>query len=230
MIVADIFTSMNALDNEIDLTAGGADETRAVAALSIAQRHCMKVASGIKGVLSHMGTNTIKTDANQEWTNKPADLLRCDSLWAISQDALKRPVWELRRIDDVGGHMPTLPWPLSWIVSSTNGQPGAYYEDAGQWFWQPVPALVYEMRAYGLWAPADFEDRNSAIALPGNAAYHLADVLAAYALKYMTMAVDDPIDNLQSLAIEMFAPALKALSQRDRSKGKSRHYAYIHST
>ncbi len=230
MIVADVLDTMNVLDNEIDVSDGGADEDRAVAALSIAQRHCVKVASNIKGVLSTFGVNTIKTDANQEWTNKPGTLLRVDSLWALSLDGLKRPIYELDRIDDTGGHMPSLPWPLSWGVSTSPGQPRAYYEDAGQWFWQPVPDVVYQMRAYGLWAPADFDDRNSEIALPGTAAYHLCDPLAAYALKYMTMAVDDPIDNLQSLALEMFAPALKALSQRDRSRPKGRQYAYSHST
>lgn len=230
MIVADLFNIMDTLDNEIDLSAGGSDEARAIAALNIAQRHCYKVAAGIKGVMSTFGKNAIKTDAGQEWTNKPPDLLREDSLWALSQDALLRPIYELRRIDDTGGHMPTLPWPLSWAVSSTNGQPFAYYEDAGQWFWSPVPALIYQMRAYGLWAPADFKDRDSGVTWPGNAAYHLCDAVAAYALKYMTMAVDDPTDNLQALALEMFAPALKALSQRDRSKGKSRRYEYTHST
>lgn len=232
MIVSDVFATLNALDNEIDVSDGGADELRAVAALNIAQRHCFKVAAGIKGVMSTFGDPKapIKTDANQEFTNKPPLLLRCDSLWALSTDGLNLPVWELRRIDDSGGHMPNLPWPLSWTVSSTNGQPAAYYEDAGQWYWQPVPAQIYSMRAYGLWAPKDFVDRDSLLAWPGNSAYHLCDPLAAYALKYMTMAVDDSIDSLQALGLEMFAPALKALSQRDRSKGKSRHYAYTHST
>lgn len=230
MIAADILTDIALLNNEADVSENGSDESKALTAISMAIRYCYTVAAAIQGVLGTRGPNPITTTANQEFTPKPAELLRVDSLWALDV-VTKRPIWSLRHIQESGGHAPSLPWPLNWVVAPSTGQPYAYDEDAAAWYWVPTPDLsTYEIRANGLWLPDAIADRVSPLNLPGNAATVLQTPLASFASKYMALSVGDDTATLQSLAVETFTPALRALKTRDRSRAQSRQYTYAHST
>lgn len=234
--IADVFTTMSLLDNEADFTSGGSDESRGIVAIQTSLRYLYTIAAGMKDVLSTPGVGappaTVKTTAGAEYTIKPDNLLRVDAIWAIDLST-KLPKYMLTPIFETGSHMPVVPWPYSWTNILTNGQPWQYYSDEAFFYWRPVPDAIYEQRVYGLWMPnlLDPVDRTSPVDLPSRAWTILQTPLAAFALKYLQLAVDDPTDQIDQLAKETFSPALKTLQHRgDYSRARPRIYSTNHTT
>lgn len=225
MIVADLLNMTMQFDNEIDASAGGADESRMIISLNMATNYLESVAASLPKVLSRRGDNPIQTAANIESSPCPRDLLRIDKLWMIDTTT-NNPIWPMTRIDEVGGHMPALPWPLNYVMNPAPGQPRAYYADSDTLYWLPVPNGVYSVRAYGVWSVDDYVDRDSQFLLPDLCALPIA----AFATKYGTIALDDPTDEIQKVAVEMFTPVLRALRRRDRSRPTGKHYENFHTT
>lgn len=235
MIVSDLFTLMTVLNNELDTSAGGSDESRSVNALNLARYYCQTVAASLPRVLvtsAQPGTDpdkgTIRTAGLREWSPIPPELLRIDKLWLLDVST-RLPIRKLVRVDEIGGHAPSLPWPIYYVLSSAgsiNGMPAAYEVNEGLLWWEPIPDVAYEVRAYGLWSRPLFVDRNSAVLFPEV----LAEPLAAFAVKYGLVGIGDATDEMQKIATEAFTPALRSLRRKDRSRPASRHYEYVHTT
>lgn len=230
MTPADLFDDMGVLDNENDFSEGGSDEARGLLAINMALRSCLTLASTYGKVLS-TARDTIKTEPLIEFTNKPAELLRQDSLWAIDLST-KLPKYQITPIQETGGHQPSVPWPFSWTNILTNGQPWQYYDDVQRWYWRPIPDQIYTQRVYGCWLPSQVKmgDRKVPIDLPGRAAAVLQLPLASFAMRYLTLGIDDSIDVLDKIAQETFGPALKNLQRGDRSRAQPRVYSANHTT
>lgn len=224
MVIADVLDMMGVLDNEIEIFKGGSDEARSILALGMATDYFETVAATLPKVLSSAGVNPIKTAALMESSPFPTELLRLDGLWALDVNGV--PLFPMERIDEVGGHMPALPWPLSYVTSAAPGQPRGYYPNSNALFWLPVPDQVYSVRAYGLWSVPAYVDRTSAFPFPDMAALPLA----AFACKYGTVGLDDASDEIQKVAVETFTPCLRALRKRDRSRPLGKRYESFHTT
>lgn len=235
MIVAELFKHLSVIDNELDLVAGGADESKAIDALNMALEYCQSVAASLPAALSQRGTSTIQTKANTESTACPFDLLRVDRLWLCDLSPPFLPLYPLTPIHEVGGHMPSLPWPLYYTLSSSGpiaGSPRGYYLDSSFIFWDPIPDQAYQVRAYGLWQIPAFKDRESKLQLADGQELpiQLHIPLASFAVRYMLIGVADAPDEAAKLATETFTPALRTLRKRDRSEPKGRRFLYVHTT
>lgn len=228
--VADVLTTMSALDNELDIGAGGDDEASSIARINVAKRYFEGVAKSMPKVLSSAFLNgalqTIAGTANVEYTARPAALLRLDSLWMLDTTAPNLPLYEMEPIKKAGGHRPGLPWPLNYVLATTPGRPGNYYLDSANFFWEPIPDVNYTFRPYGLWSQNAFVARADPWSFPDS----LIDPIAAFAVKYGLLAVGDDTSDTQKLAIEMFTPVLRGLREDDRSSPTPRHYQYGHTT
>jgi hypothetical protein len=234
LLVSDLLSFMSALNNELDINVGGADETRAIVALNMALLYCVTVAASLPHALATPGIGKeIKTAGQKEFSPLPSGLLRIDALFLCdltpSADGTLRPIFKLSKIFEVGAHMPSLPWPLYYVLSSAGpiyGAPRGYFADDQMIYWDPVPDQVYAIRPYGLWRPEQYKDRNDPI--------HVNDLLAlpiaTFAGKYCYTAVGDATDQIQAIATEFFTPALRALRKRDRSRPGQRYYEYMHTT
>lgn len=225
MTAADLLAQMSVLNNELDTSAGGQDETRCIGALNLARQYFEGVAATLPRVLSTKGPAPIATTASGEFSALPVTLLRIDKIWALDVSS-SLPIWPLKPVQEVGAQSPALPWPLNYTLSPGQGQPRAYYQDSDSLYWLPIPDRIYSMRAYGLWAQSDFVNRASTFPYP----LSVALPLSIFAVKYTLAAIDDPIDTIQGLAAEAFTPVLRALRKRDRSIPKSRYYDSVHTT
>lgn len=238
MIIADVLTDMSTLNNELDVSAGGAQEQQAINAVKAAIRYFLTVAASLPRVLSSFpgpplqGQSSappigpyIVTAPNIESSPIPNELLRIDRIWALDPNT-NIPIFPLKRLHGVGDHTPALPWPLNYVVAPANGQPRAYYPDGSTLYWLPIPDNVYRLRAYGLWSPLPIQDRKSVFPFPDTCVFPIA----AFATKYTLVSVNDAPDEVQKIAVEAFTPLLRSLRRRDRSGPMPRHYEYIHTT
>ncbi|NDF01127.1 MAG: hypothetical protein EB034_23110, partial [Verrucomicrobia bacterium] len=97
----------------------GADETRCITALDMAQDAFEAILANQPDTLGTI--STITTTANQEYTTWPTSLLRLDTLWMMNTQVTPNvPAWEVRIIQDVGGqsYAAPVPW-LSGIIGYT---------------------------------------------------------------------------------------------------------------
>lgn len=223
MLISSLLTKMQVLDNELDISAGGADETRAIAALDMAQDAWESVIASVPGLLGTVSDVLIATAANQQTTAWPSSLLRLDDLYLL--DANSRQRWQVQIIQDVGGQAPTaLPYTSSATLST--GAPRAVFTNRANFYWSPIPDAVHVLRAYGLFSKADITARGETFAYPDL----LSLPMAAYAVRLMEMGIDDPSEELKALAEETFNPAIKALSRPTRQRPESRVYSQVHTT
>lgn len=221
--VADLLDAMSMLDNELDTEAGGVNEAQCIKALTHAQKYFETVAAMFPRVYQ-TGVTTISTAANTETTTYPSLLRRLDGIWLL--DANNRPIREIERIDHVGGHVPSLPWPLQVTMSAGSGGPGGYYANMAQFYWLPLPDGVYNARIYGLFAQASFAARGD------NYNYHDYTILALaqFAVKVLSIGVADSTDELMELADQLFKPLLRSLRKFDRTAPRGRFYGRVHDT
>ena len=229
MTISSIMSKMQVVDNELDVSVGGADETRCISALDMAQDAFESILANQPDTLGTI--STILTTANQEYTTWPTALMRLDTLWYMNTSVTpNQPAWEIEIIQDVGGQAQGGNWP--WFGAGSGyapngfGQPAKAYTNRQYLFWTPIPDAIYTLRAYGLSEAADITARGETFAYP-NA---VANPLAVYATRLMEMGIDDPSDELKALADEMFAPVINMLRQPTRQRPQSRQYSRVHTT
>lgn len=223
MTGADLLTRMKVLDNELQVTSGGDDESRCLTALDMAQDYFESVAAS----MPHIGTtsDTIATVADTETTAWPATLKRVDSLWYIDPTTNK-PAWELKPLDKVGAHMPSLSAPWNLTLNPSTGAPSRYSYDSASFYWLPIPDGAYTIRVYGLYSRTNLTTRAITFGWPDEVSLPLA----AFACRLLEMGVDDPSDELQGLAEEAFVPVLRSLRKRVRQGPMGRAYTRTHTT
>lgn len=223
MTAADLLSRMKILANELRIASGGADESRCLTALDMAQDYFEDVAASMPKVGQR--TTTCTTSANTETTAWPTGLLRVDSVWYVDP-ATSRPAWELRNIYDTGGHQPQSPFPYNLSLSSGTGAPREYFSDEQTFYWRPLPDATHTLRVYGLIARTALTSRSvtfgwqDSVSLP----------LTAFAVQLVRLGVDDRTDELQALAEQMFTPVLRRMRKSVRQGPMSKHYTQVHTT
>lgn len=224
MTIADVLTKMQVLDNELDVSSGGADETRALAALDMAQDAFEVVIAGVPEILGTVGT--VSTAANTEATAWPSALMRIDSLWMINaQNNL--PSYQVEEIQDVGGQAAQAPfWPTTPSWNPTPGQPWGYWTNRASIYWAPVPDATYTVRVYGLYEKTSITSRSLTYEWPNQVSVPMASM----AVRLMEMGVDDPSEELKALANEIYNPLIKMLQQPSRQRPQARYYTRMHTT
>lgn len=223
MTIADVLADMVVLDNELDIGAGGADETRAITAIGMAMRAFEGVIANVPDLLGTVGTlATVAATENTAW---PSTLLRLDQLWLLDSNGKQR--WQVNVIQDVGAQTPNAPWPFNASsVASGNGAPTDAYTNRANFYWRPIPDAIYTLRAYGLYSQTRPTTRAGTFPYPD-----LVSVPhAAYAVRMMEMGIDDPSEELKALAEETFNPAISALKRPVRQRPESRVYSRVHTT
>ena len=229
MTISSIMTKMQVLDNELDVSVGGADETRCISALDMAQDAFEAILANHPDTLGTI--STITTTANQEYTTWPSTLMRLDTLWMMNTTSTPNvPQWEIDIIQDVGGQSMSAPFP--WLSAAVGyipqgfGAPVLAYTNRQYFFWAPIPDQVYTLRGYGLSEATDITSRSQTFAYPNV----VANPLAAYATRLMEMGIDDPTEELKGLADEMYASVINMLRQPTRQRPQSRQYSRMHTT
>lgn len=223
--IADVFDVMGLLDNELDLASGGDDEDRAILAVKVAQRYFETLAATMPAGTLQTIVDTLTTTASTETTTWPATLKRLDAVWKLDPTSL-RPVYRLKRIHEIGGHVPSLPWPLQLSLNTGSGSPAGYYANTTSFYWLPLPDGTHTLRIYGFVTGAVPVDRTSAFAYPDTC---LAP-FAAFAVRLMAAGVGDESSDLTALAETCFRPLLRGMRKFDRSEAIPRSYAYAHDT
>lgn len=221
--VADLLDGMSLIRNELDTSSGGTDEARAIKALTHAQRYFETVCAAFPRV--YQSTVNVATAAQTETSTWSTSLRRLDALWLLDPTT-SLPIRKMERIDEIGGHVPSLPWPLQVSVSAGYGMPGGYYANMANFYWLPMPDGVYNLRIYGLVAQAAFAVRTD------NFNYHPYVILpiAQFACKLLDIAVDDDSSALDELASQLFRPLMRSIKGFDRSGPRGRTYTRVHET
>lgn len=221
MTIATILAKMQVLDNELMIASGGADETRAISALDMAQDAFEAVIAGVAELLGTVSTTT--TTADTEATAWPTGLLRIDSLWLMDTTTTPNlPKWQIDEIQDVGGHRTQI-----FLGTDTrNGGPEQYWTNRANIYWSPLPDATHTVRIYGLVAKTDLTTRTQTFGYPDEA----SEPMAAYATRLMKIGINDPSDDLRALAVEMYNPVIKMLQQPTRQRPQSRYYSRVHTT
>lgn len=223
-LISDVFDVMALLNNELDISSGGVDETRCLTALKVAQRYFETLAATMPaGVLQT--AFTIGTVASTETTTWTATLKRLDAIWKLDPTTL-RPIYKLKRINQIGGHVPSLPWPLQLSMPTGSGAPAGYYANTANFYWLPLPDGVYSLRVYGFVTAAAPVSRDSQFLYPDEC----MAPFASFAAKLMSMGVGDNDGDLTGLAEACFRPILRGMKKFDRSEPLPRAYAYAHDT
>jgi hypothetical protein len=221
--VANLLDLLLLIDNELDVASGGRDEVSAILALRQAQHYFELLAARYPRVLQDV--TTVSTAANTESSTWASALRRLDALWYLDVDG--NPVREIVRIDEIGGHVPSLPWPIEVSLTATaGGAPFGYYANMAQFYWLPKPDAVYTLRIYGFLKKATFSARTDAFLYPDEVQLSFA----SFADKLLKVGVDDDTVEMDKLSAQLFTPILKTYKRFDRSKPTGRTYSEFHST
>ena len=221
--VANVLSVCELLDNELETASGEPDEARAITALVQAQHYFETLAATYPDVLQD--TTTVTTTAATEATTWATTLLRLDALWYL--DSNSNPIRQLKRISEIGGHVPSLPWPMQVTLSAIgSGAPYGYYGNMSDFFWLPKPDATHTLRIYGLVEKDRFTVRTNDF----NYHYRLHLPFAQFAVKLLSIGVADDTMELDKLAGQLFTPVLRQLNNSDRSEPHSRHYTEFHTT
>lgn len=221
-LVSDLLDTMAVLDNELDVGVGGDDENRAIKALSLAQHQMESIAATLPRVFQ--STITVATVAGVETTTWTSSLVRLDAIWLLNSDGF--PIRKLKKVFEVGGHVPALPWPLDLALPTGSGTPSGYYASPQSFYWLPLPSGVSSLRVYGLVEQAEFGARADAF----NYQKRCKMPLASFAVKILNNAVGDATKNFDELAQQTFGPLLRSLRKLDRSEPTPRYYSDVHDT
>lgn len=229
MLISSIMSKMQVVDNELDVAIGGADETRCLSALDMAQD---VFESFLANQPDTLGTvSTVLTSAQGETSDWPTNLLRLDTMWMMNlQTTPPMPQWQIDIIQEVGGQSASTPYPwLSGMIGYAPqgyGAPTAAYTNRSHFYWAPIPNAIYSVRIYGLHSKTDITDRDQTFQYPDL----VANPLAVYATRLMETGIDDPTEELKALGDEMFAPVIKLLRRPTRQRPQSRQYTRVHTT
>lgn len=213
---------MELINQELQLQAGEENVVRGLVALNVAQDQFEAMLGMRKMHIGGTQTGTVTTSASTETTTWPTGVLRLDRLQVL--DSNSRPKRELVPLNRVGGHAARTFWPLNILTSST-GEPQAYWENGVSIYWSPLPDATYTVRWYGLKVADD-------ITAGGTFAYPdiVALPLAAFAVQLMKMGIDDPTQDVAGLSGQIFGPVLETLSKHNRDGAKGLEYTEMHLT
>lgn len=221
--VADLLAIMEMLDNELETGAGESDESIAITALSQAQHYFELVAASYPRILQD--TVNVATAASTEKTTWQSSLRRLDALWYL--DANGVPVRKLKRITEMGGHVPSLPWPLQVSMATPgSGAPFGYYGNMKDFYWLPLPDAVYTLRIYGFIKKASFTARANNFLY----ADEVMHPIAQFANKLLSIGVGDDTIEYDKLSAQLFRPLLRSYRKFDRSEPQGRFYTEAHTT
>lgn len=225
---SDVFNDMQVLDNELRITSGGADETRALRAVNLSLLMFDSVAASMPKVLqTHQNVNTT---ANQEYTTWPSGLARIDRMYRLdTSQTPNRQVYEIDVIYEAGGQDPQPAWPPLYLALGAQGGSApktCYPELDSKLNWGPPPDAVYTVRIYGYWAATALASRSSTFPLPERARLPIA----SFANRLMAMGLDDPSEELKALAEEVFTPTIRGFKRFTRNKPAPRRYSRMHFT
>lgn len=224
MTIADLLTRMGIVDNELDTSSGGADESRCLSALDMAQDAFEAVIAGVPEILGTTGTLT--TAASTETTTWPSTLMRVDSLWMINGQT-SRPSYQLEEIQDVGGQSAPAPfWPATANYSPSPGQPWGYFTNRANFYWAPLPDAIYTIRVYGYYEKTAITTRGQTFELPNQ----VAGPMASFAVRLMSIGVGDDEEETRRLANELYTPVIKMLQSPSVQRPQSRVYSRMHTT
>lgn len=222
MTVADVLDTMSLLDNENDFSSGGAEEARGIVALNVAQRYFEMLVAGTPRALQT--ATTITQAAATETTEFSSTLKRIDAVWALDDTTL-RPTYRIKRLNDTGAHIPSLPWPLQLSYPTGQGPAAGYYANSSAFYWLPLPDGTHSIRIYGFVTFNALASRVSPFFYTD-----AADAMAAFASKLLSKSVGDTAEEMATLANSLFRPVLKMMQSFDRSEPMPRMYAHFHDT
>jgi hypothetical protein len=211
---------MELLDAELQCQAGEEDVTRGLLALNVAQDHFESLASQ-RGRVLGSSKGTVVTANNTETTTFPAGVLRIDKLQLL--DSNSRPKWTLGLIKGVGNHYGSQNWPLNLFLTSSTGEPTRYWTDGGEIYWNPLPSGVHTVRYYGFAVKTD---------LTAGGTFLYPDIvmlpLASFAVKVLKSGLDDSVQQLDSIAQQVFDPVLSSLEMFNRDGARGLDYKESH--
>lgn len=219
-----LLDTMEVLNQELQLQAGEVDVTRGLIALNRAQDYFEAILANERGVKGDT-VGTVTTAASTESTAYPTGLLRLDRLQHLNSTSL-RPEADIFPIHDTGGHAPSASWPeLLGVPSNATGKPANYYTNGRSIYWAPLPDATYTVRWYGLQAATD-------ITAAGSFLYDDVAILAlaSFAVRLLRLGVDDDVNDMGTLAENVFRPLIKSLSNFQRDGARPLSYRYSHGT
>lgn len=224
--VQDLLNTMALVNNELQITPGGADVANGILALTHAQHYFEMMASSMPRVLSTgLVANNVATALNIETSPWSSMLTRLDAAWYLDNNG--NPVRKLKRIVEFGGHVPSLPWPLQIaLTASWGGAPFGYYADMNQFFWLPRADNIYAIRIYGFFTQAEFVLATDNFNYPPACKLPIAQMAA----RMLATAVGDDSMEYDKLAAIVFRPLLRQLRKFDRSEPMPRFYSEFHTT
>lgn len=216
-----ILDRMEVLAPELQLQAGEANVAKGLVAVNMAQDYLESVFASYPGIWGGT-TGTVVTVASTETTAFPTGVLRLDLVQLLDDSG--KVVRDLDPIYVTGGHARGSEW-LQSTASSITGTPLGYWTNGLFLYWAPTPDAVYTLRWYGFQAGTD-------LTASGTVVY--PDIcltpLATMAVRLIKTGLDDPIQQYQALATELFTPVVEALSHFQRERAPSVEYRYRHDT
>lgn len=232
MTIQTLFDRASLYDNQLDLIAGGDDVARGLVAVNLVQDWWEMAASEYANLCQTYSTFT--TVADQEYTEWPTALLRLDvdddGYGFFLLDANGVQIRAIEPIDKVGGHRPAFPlanWPIDQITGNPQfGAPWEFYASGqgNRIMWAPTPDAVYTIRAYGLWAKADYTAAADTFLYPDSVALALAPFVAAL----FKIGLERGADKVQGQAEAAFRRVAKTMSRQVHRGGQSRTYSQFH--
>lgn len=217
-----VLDRMEVLAPELQLQTGEANVTKGLVAANMAQDYLESVFAAYPGMWGAT-TGTVVTAASTETTSFiNSAVLRLDLLQLL--DSNSKVVRDLDPIYRVGGHVRGSGW-LGTTNNSNTGAPVGYWTNQASIFWTPTPDAVYTVRWYGFQAKTD---------LTASGTFLYPDIcltpLATLAVRFIKTGLDDPIQQYQALADELFTPVIETLSKVSRERAASLEYRYLHTT
>ena len=214
---------MEIVDPEQQLQSGEANVVRGLLALNIAQDLWESLLAGEAETRTQAIPSAFTTTANQEYTTIPTGYLRTDRLEFIDPTTSK-VAWEIVNDRSQGQASGSgLAWQLTSATSP--GRPRIYWNNGTQYWWKPTPDAIYSIRFYGLTSAAD---------ITASGTFTFMDVvafpLATLAAKIIMTGLGDEVKDLDALAGEVMAPALKSYRTFNKDRAPSFEYRYHHDT
>jgi len=213
---------MEVMDRGLQLQSGETGVTLALRAVNAAQDYLESIMALEPNVMGST-VGTVTTAASTEATTFPAGLLRLDRLQFIDPDT-SRPGWDLDRVGYTGDYFQSaLLAPTLQYSASTQGRPVRYWTDAEKIYWDPLPDATHTVRYYGLKAASD---------LTASGTFAYPDIalmpVATYATKLLRIGKDDDLTGVTATGMEVFKPAIDALSRFNRDRAPGYDYRYYH--
>lgn len=209
-----ILDIMQDLNGELQLQSGEGDVAKGLRAVNAAQ-DMVETVMATHSRVAGSGSGTVSTAQSTESTAYPTGLLRLDGLWLIDAQT-NRPAWKISPIRETGQHALNWGWVTNLASTNLTGKPRGYWTNGTSIYWDPLPDAIYTVRWYGF---------QSAVTLTASGTFLYNDVfvypLAALASRFMKTSLDDPPDEMLTLAKDMFTPLIEAVSnfQRDGATG-----------